>query len=84
MTLCSSSLRLAGVSAATKMVFGVTGRQNVFDSSAVISSASLQGDAVQVNANAARGVIGIEQNVDAGQPADALVNRLGIFASGSA
>jgi len=40
MTLCSRSLRLAGLSAATKIVLGVTGRQKVFDSSAIISSAS--------------------------------------------
>src|SRR5208283_2024666 len=40
----------------------------------------LQGDAVQVNANALRGVVRIKQYVDAGQLADALVNRLGIFA----
>ena len=40
MTLCSISLRLAGLSAATNMVFGVTGRQKVLDSSEMISSAS--------------------------------------------
>ncbi len=38
-----------------------------------------QSDAVQINVNAARGVIGIEQNVDAGQTADAFVNRLRIL-----
>ena len=61
------------------MVLGVTGRQKVFDSSAVICSASLQGDAIQVNVNAVRGVIGIEENVDAGQTADGLVNGLRIL-----
>ena len=40
----------------------------------------LQGDAVQVHADAARGVVRIEQHVDAGQLADGLVNRLGVFA----
>ena len=39
MTFCSSSLRFDTESVAMKMVFGVTGRQNVFDSSARISSA---------------------------------------------
>jgi len=68
MTLCSSSLRFAGVSAATKMVLGVTGRQKVFDS-----------HAVQVHLDALGGVIGIEQHVDAGQAADRLVNNLSVF-----
>ena len=40
----------------------------------------LQRDAVQFHANAPRGVVRIEQHVDAGQLSDGLVDGLGIFA----
>ena len=72
MTFCSSSLRLAMVSAAMKMVLGVTGRQKVLDSSATICSAWSSVTPLSSTDDPARGVVRIEQHVDPRQLADGL------------
>ena len=59
-------------------MFEVTGRQKVFDSSAVISSASCEGDSVQLDLDLLRRVVGVKQDVDSGQLADGAVNRVGL------
>jgi len=52
-TFCSSSRRFACVSWATKIVFGVTGRQKVRDSSANNVQTFLKADAFQLDRKAA-------------------------------
>ena len=59
------------------MVLGVTGRQNVFDSSEMISSASSR--VTPFSSMLMRGrVIGIEEDIDSGQLTDRAVDYVGL------